>query len=458
MLVIVVVGVLTQLPSHPPPPGRAPRVTLERAIPTLVDPRSSWRLRSEAVSALTSSPDDLTEAELALLERAWARLPHTPGRDCKPGDVRTCGEPPERCLSPAGFVLAAAVPRHQSRERFVAVAAQLLESRTEPALLHYARAIVAFNDQPARQPEARRLLASPEAECVREAAGMLERLEHWEPTTVQALEEVVARGAPAARYLGRLVGRRSEPWAEALAERLLNHLDGDYRGGLVDAALADFPRSARLRAVLARVAACDPSPRNVNDARRAFGVAKVPLPDVSCPVPRWSVNGRTVTGPTSVTLTDSSTVAPPLPGCERQRGFALGTVGRHCILGVGGELSGALFGWTGSGVPVELVPRRDGLSPIALLSRGEDVLVVSALPHHLGSGALARLTRNAGTTFEYELLGWLDGVPVAWGTDGTNVFVTLRERDSVGACLEQTLVLEPDGSTSVAAGASPCVR
>jgi hypothetical protein len=162
-----------------------------------------------------------------------------------------------------------------------------------------------------------------------------------------------------------------------------------------------------------------------------------------------------VSGPSGeVKLAVASPVSPGSTGC-------LGNLRGACIVGIDeGEFGGALIRRRPDGVAEDIV--RDGfLNPVALLSNGDEALVISSCAHMSGSGGVGRLRALSSGEFEYEPWLRFRGEPAAWAYLGGRMFVAFKP-GTLSACpdslAETTLVFEPDGTFSLARGeATSCL-
>ncbi|MBM4783944.1 MAG: hypothetical protein GQE15_40250 [Archangiaceae bacterium] len=432
-----------------------PRVPLAKAVTVLASPKPKWDQRSSALEALEGHV--FSEAEVATLKKAVLSLPRVTGGRCAKERAPGCGVSIDDCLSPAGYVLAT-VEGSAAAAQFVDAAVLMLDDGKDPGAIPLARRVLANAKHPRAEVEARKLIVS--TDCVGEGARMLASVPTLSLESKAAVELALAQGAIDGHALGGLIAQRQEDWAVALLPKVFSHPTTDLRRGAVRGCATKFPSSERARAAFAQVARCDPAWPLRDEAKAIFKAAKVPLPELVCPAPKYFANGRVVKGPTgTVTLTESSTVAPPSEACLKAVGKeasvkALGTVGDTCILGANfGEFGGALFRWRETG-PENLSGRDGFLNPIALVARGREVLVVSGVHHMMGSGALGRISRDDGATFVYERLMRFEAVPVAWAVDGERLVMSFEATEFSSPCrnakAEATFIYEADGSFSVA--------
>lgn len=434
-----------------------PRVPLAKAVTVLASPKPKWDQRSAAMQALEGHV--FSETEVATLQKAVLSLPRAAGGRCAKEREPRCGVSIDDCLSPAGYVLAS-VEGSAAAAKFVDAAVLMLDEGKDVAAIPLARRVLANAKHPRAEVEARKLIVSTDYDCVGEGARMLASVPTLSLESKAAIELALAQGAVDGLSLGALVAEREEAWAVALLPKLLAHADVGLRLGAVRGSAAKFPSSERGRAAFAMVARCDPALRLRDEAKDGFKAAKVPLPTLTCPAPKWVAVGKVVKGPAGgVTLSSASTVKPPSEACVAKVGkeqflHVLGTVADACVIGVNlGEFGGELFLWRGR--ELERFSGPDGfLNPIALVSRGREVLVVSGVHHMMGSGALGRITRDEGATFSYERLLRFDAVPTAWAVDGERLFMSFETNEFSSPCPnakgEVTYIYEADGSFSVA--------
>ncbi|MBE2249212.1 MAG: hypothetical protein IAE78_06635 [Myxococcus sp.] len=451
-----------QMPARP-----APRPSLATAVRHLADPRTSWEQRLGAMQAVEDAGRPLTEAQLKTLQVALGAASQAPSGACPPDERErgSCGIEVGPCLSPAGFILAAVAESAASGE-FVDAALRVLDEGKDPWARPIARRLLGRARHARAEREAQALLELRAYACVGEAARILAPLPRLSSAT-RALLEREATGASAnSLAVAELVASRAEPWAEALVERLLRHADVDLRLGAVRGRAGRLASSPGVREALAEVARCDAAAhvrKEALDVHRAAGVEVKPAP---CAAPEWTVADRVVRGKgLEVTLRSSSSVAAPSAACAQWAGargfFALGTVGAACVVGIDrGEFGGGLLTFRAG--QAEVLARDDFLNPVALLRRGHEVLVMSALDHLGGSGGVGRVSRDDGATLSYERLMRLPGRPSAWATVGDRLFVSFDPESLAGPCAstgdEVTYVFEADGAFSLARGAATRCR
>lgn len=435
----------------------SPRVPLSKAVTVLASPKAKWDQRSSAMQALDRHV--FTAEEVTTLHKAVLTLPRVVGGRCEKERKPRCDVSIDDCLSPAGYVLAA-VEGSAAAALFVDAAVLILDEGRDLRAIPLARRVVANAKHPRAEAEGRRLIVSTDYSCVGEGARMLAEVPTLSPESKAAIELALAQGAIDGHALGALIAQRPEPWAVALLPKLFVHASASLRMGAVSGSSARFPSSDEARAAFALLARCDPVLVLRDEAKAIFAAARVPVPKGACAPATWVAEGRVVKGSgRSITLSDASTVPAASDACRAKVGkedgvTALGTVGDSCIVGANfGEFGGALFRLRNG--QFENLSGRDGfLNAVALLTRGHDVLVVSAVNHMMGSGALGRITRDDGATFVYERLLHFSALPTAWAVEGDRLFMNFEANELSSPCRkpkdEVTYVFEADGSFSVA--------
>ncbi|MGC4119594.1 MAG: hypothetical protein QM765_34485 [Myxococcales bacterium] len=108
----------------------------------------------------------------------------------------------------------------------------------------------------------------------------------------------------------------------------------------------------------------------------------------------------------------------------------LGQVGKTCLVGEDHGEFGAAVHVIEGGASRKL----SDVTPVALVFRGEEVLLLEGLEHLRSAGSLARLSADAGKTWEYVHLAELPAYPIAWAVDGRNLLVAVRESDDSTPC------------------------
>jgi hypothetical protein len=172
----------------------------------------------------------------------------------------------------------------------------------------------------------------------------------------------------------------------------------------------------------------------------AAGLGALPPENPSCPSSGYEADGWTVSRQgKSWQLRKPGPVEVPR-SCKQAsaklRGEPLGVVGDACVVGVNhGEFGGALY--VVNGAKTTKLRENPFLNPVAIVKIGNEILLVDGLEHLSGSrGGVARISGDAGRTWEFTPLTELPAFPFAWALDGLTLLVAVRETEDTTPCRE----------------------
>jgi hypothetical protein len=473
MLTLLVMLVTSQRTVVMP---NGPRLTVKAsaAVAVLVDPTSTWERRSAAVQTLEAASVPMPDTAQAQLLDA-AQNARTSSTTCPPDapPPRECGVEYGPCTSHRAFLLAAlAASKGATTSAVQAFAvARLEDEQSNPLERALALELLAKAAHPAGERYARARLDHPRYDCQVAARSALFSYPTLTEETRDAVALALQRASLAGLELGALVATRTEPWASGLLEVALRHPSSDLRRGVVRGAATRSDPPAELRQALVRLATCDPSFAVRLEARPVLRTWRIAVPATQCPAPQWHQRGRGVEGPDGGVTLDTTSV-PSGSACRevlqrtdggapltpRGRLVVLGAVDSQCLVGFDrGEFGSELVRWSADAGPESVISHEDDpLNPIALVRQGDARLVISGLNHMSGFGAFGRLDVGDAGPWRYTPLVLLEGVPRAWASTDTHLFLAFDAQRGMEVCPgtrgEVVYVYGVDGSFSAAAG------